>query len=145
MCWVDMSRQSELAEGDLLFSPFVAAGWSGKAGALSRAMSSSLYGGLRSTLIVLVKLTRVVEHLLSAEMNTRPPQWLGLLKLLAAWGAEWFYAGFFNVHFDSHVRTVKPREKRVSCELSPNARLNDERCYHCRVKCHLPLNGAGKE
>eukprot|EP01043_Picozoa_sp_COSAG02_P051126 COSAG02_NODE_5344_length_4414_cov_5.903824_1_plen_998_part_00 len=67
VCWVDMSRQSELAEGDFLFSPFVAAGWSGK-----------------------------------AEKNTRPPQWLGLLKLLAAWGAEWFYAGFFNVHVDSH-------------------------------------------
>ena len=27
------------------------------------------------------------------ERNTRPAQWLGLLKLMAAWGAEWFYAG----------------------------------------------------
>jgi hypothetical protein len=24
------------------------------------------------------------------------------MKILAAWGAEWFYTGFFNVHFDSH-------------------------------------------
>ena len=67
VCWVDASRQSELAQGDLLFSPFMAAGWSGK-----------------------------------AEKNTRPAQWLGLLKLVAAWGAEWMYAGFFNVHTDSH-------------------------------------------
>ena len=69
ICWVDMSRQSELQQGDTLFSPFMAAGWSGKA-----------------------------EH------NTRPAQWLGLLKLVAAWGAEWFYAGFFNVHEDYHAR-----------------------------------------
>ena len=69
ICWVDMSRQSELEQGDRLFSPFMAAGWSGKA-----------------------------EH------NTRPAQWLGLLKLVAAWGAEWFYAGFFNVHEDFHGR-----------------------------------------
>eukprot|EP01046_Picozoa_sp_COSAG06_P019084 COSAG06_NODE_1348_length_9778_cov_6.672280_7_plen_990_part_00 len=68
LCWVDMSRQSELREGDSrLFSPFVAAGWRGK-----------------------------------AEENVRPPQWLGLLKLLAAWGAEWFYTGFFNTVVDSH-------------------------------------------
>lgn len=45
-----MSRQSELQHGDTFFSPFVAAGWHGK-----------------------------------AEVNTRPPQWLGLLKILAAW------------------------------------------------------------
>eukprot|EP00729_Bicosta_minor_P015718 gene15718-14498_t len=36
------------------------------------------------------------------EINTRPAQWLGLLKVMAAWGAEFFYAGFFNVHQDSH-------------------------------------------
>ena len=69
ICWVDMSRQSELQQGDTLFSPFMAAGWSGK-----------------------------------AEDNTRPAQWLGLLKLVAAWGAEWFYTGFFNVHEDFHGR-----------------------------------------
>ena len=50
LCWVDMSRQSELQHGDTLFSPFMAAGWHGK-----------------------------------AELNTRPPQWLGLLKVVAAW------------------------------------------------------------
>ena len=50
LCWVDMSRQSELQHGDTLFSPFMAAGWHGK-----------------------------------AELNTRPPQWLGLLKIVAAW------------------------------------------------------------
>jgi hypothetical protein len=37
-----------------------------------------------------------------AEKNVRPAQWLGLLKIFSAWGAEWFYAGFFNVAFDSH-------------------------------------------
>jgi len=61
--WTVQTRYSELASGDTLMSPFVAAGWSG-----------------------------------TAEKNTRPAQWLGLLKLLAAWGAEWFYAGFFSLH-----------------------------------------------
>ena len=32
-----------------------------------------------------------------AERNLRPAQWLGLLKLMAAWGAEWFYTGFFSL------------------------------------------------
>jgi len=32
-----------------------------------------------------------------AERNLRPAQWLGLLKIMAAWGAEWFYAGFFSL------------------------------------------------
>jgi hypothetical protein len=38
------------------------------------------------------------------EENVRPAQWLGLLKIHAAWGAEWFYAGFFSTSaaVDSH-------------------------------------------
>jgi hypothetical protein len=62
-------RATEIAAGDTLFSPFVAAGWSGK-----------------------------------QEENVRPAQWLGLLKIHAAWGAEFFYAGFFSVtsSIDSH-------------------------------------------
>ena len=35
---------------------------------------------------------------LKEELNTRPAQWLGFLKLLAATGAEYFYTGFFNLH-----------------------------------------------
>ena len=31
------------------------------------------------------------------ENNIRPAQWLGLLKILAAWGAEFYYAGFFSL------------------------------------------------
>ena len=60
--WTTMTRASEIDDGDILFSPFVAAGWSAK-----------------------------------AEKNVRPAQWLGLMKILAAWGAEWFYGGFFSV------------------------------------------------
>ena len=32
-----------------------------------------------------------------AERNVRPAQWLGLMKVLAAWGAEWFYTSFFSL------------------------------------------------
>lgn len=32
-----------------------------------------------------------------AEANVRPAQWLGVLKLQAAWQAEWFYGGFFSL------------------------------------------------
>ena len=32
-----------------------------------------------------------------AERNVRPAQWLGLMKVLAAWGAEWLYSGFFSL------------------------------------------------
>ena len=31
------------------------------------------------------------------EQNIRPAQWLGLLKILAGWGAEWYYTGFFSL------------------------------------------------
>ena len=31
------------------------------------------------------------------ERNVRPAQWLGVLKVMAAWGAEWFYTGFFSL------------------------------------------------
>ena len=51
-----IARPSELANGDPLYSPFVAAGWS-----------------------------------VGAENNIRPAQWLGLLKILAVWGAEFYY------------------------------------------------------
>eukprot|EP01046_Picozoa_sp_COSAG06_P070725 COSAG06_NODE_19908_length_818_cov_0.929068_1_plen_136_part_10 len=56
------SRPSELANGDPLYSPFVAAGWS-----------------------------------VAVETNIRPAQWLGLLKIVSAWGAEFFYTGFFSL------------------------------------------------
>ena len=32
------------------------------------------------------------------ELNTRPAQWIGQLKLYAVSGAEYFYTGFFNLH-----------------------------------------------
>eukprot|EP00966_Prymnesium_polylepis_P051055 1181644-Prymnesium_polylepis.2 len=32
-----------------------------------------------------------------AERNVRPAQWLGYLKIMVAWGAEWFYVGFFSL------------------------------------------------
>ena len=31
------------------------------------------------------------------EYNLRPAQWLGLLKVLGVWGAEFFYTGFFSL------------------------------------------------
>jgi hypothetical protein len=55
-------RRSEIATGDTIFSPFVAAGW----------------------------------HI-AEEENVRPAQWLGLLKILGIWGAEFYYAGFFSL------------------------------------------------
>jgi len=59
--WLQISRKTEIALGDNLFSPFVAAGWD------------------------------------SVEVNNiRPAQWLGLLKILGAMGAEYYYSGFFN-------------------------------------------------
>jgi len=59
--WLNISRRTEIALGDNLFSPFVAAGWD------------------------------------SVEVNNiRPAQWLGLLKILGAMGAEYYYTGFFN-------------------------------------------------
>jgi hypothetical protein len=33
----------------------------------------------------------------NTEGNIRPAQWLGLLKVLTVWGAEFFYAGFFSL------------------------------------------------
>lgn len=60
--WLEEVRRSEIATGDTLFSPFVAAGW----------------------------------HI-AEEENVRPAQWLGLLKLLGIWGAEFFYTGFFSL------------------------------------------------
>jgi hypothetical protein len=56
--WIEMVRPSEIADGDDLFSPFVAAGWS-----------------------------------IATENNFRPAQWLGMLKILGVWGAEFFYTG----------------------------------------------------
>ena len=32
-----------------------------------------------------------------SESNIRPAQWLGMLKLLGIWGAEFYYTGFFSV------------------------------------------------
>lgn len=59
--WILDCRINELAFGDNLYSPFVAAGWD-----------------------------------VNEEINIRPAQWLGLLKILGATGAEYFYTGFFN-------------------------------------------------
>jgi hypothetical protein len=61
--WLAQMLPSQIATGDTLWSPFVAAGWSEQ-----------------------------------EELNTRPAQWLGFLKLLAVTGAEWYYTGFFNLH-----------------------------------------------
>ena len=32
-----------------------------------------------------------------SERNIRPAQWLGMLKLIGVWGAEFYYAGFFSL------------------------------------------------
>lgn len=32
-----------------------------------------------------------------SERNIRPAQWLGMLKLIAIWGAEFYYVGFFSL------------------------------------------------
>lgn len=32
-----------------------------------------------------------------SERNVRPAQWLSLMKILAAYGTEWFYSGFFSL------------------------------------------------
>jgi hypothetical protein len=61
--WLAQMLPSQIATGDTLWSPFIAAGWSEQ-----------------------------------EELNTRPAQWLGFLKLLAVTGAEFFYTGFFNLH-----------------------------------------------
>ena len=61
--WLAQMLPSQIATGDVVWSPFVAAGWSEM-----------------------------------EELNTRPAQWIGLLKLLAVSGAEFFYTGFFNLH-----------------------------------------------
>ena len=34
---------------------------------------------------------------IAEEKNVRPAQWLGLLKILGIWGAEFYYAGFFSL------------------------------------------------
>eukprot|EP00039_Didymoeca_costata_P012082 m.172848 g.172848 ORF g.172848 m.172848 type:complete len:980 (+) comp15377_c0_seq4:492-3431(+) len=60
--WVEMVRKSEIANGDVIFSPFVAAGWS-----------------------------------IATESNYRPGPWLGMLKILGVWGAEFYYTGFFSL------------------------------------------------
>jgi hypothetical protein len=59
--WVTESRYYELAQGDKLFSPFVAAGWDA-----------------------------------NPETDVRPAQWLGLMKIMGMYGAEFYYAGYFN-------------------------------------------------
>ncbi|MBI3501146.1 MAG: hypothetical protein HY063_05070 [Bacteroidetes bacterium] len=61
LSWIFESRPNEIALGDSLYSPFVAAGWDN-----------------------------------NPIKNICPAQWLGLLKLLAMTGAEFFYTGFFN-------------------------------------------------
>ena len=61
--WLAQMLPSQIATGDIVWSPFVAAGWSEM-----------------------------------EELNTRPAQWIGQLKLYAVSGAEYFYTGFFNLH-----------------------------------------------
>lgn len=61
--WLQQILPSQIATGDTVWSPFVAAGWSEQ-----------------------------------EELNTRPAQWLGFLKLLTVTGAEYFYGGFFSLH-----------------------------------------------
>lgn len=61
--WLQQILPPQIATGDVVWSPFVAAGWSEQ-----------------------------------EEINTRPAQWLGFLKLLVVSGAEYFYSGFFSLH-----------------------------------------------
>ena len=60
--WIQRGRYYELAEGDKLFSPFIAAGW----------------------------------NVNNETQNVSPTQWLGLLKILSAFGSEFYYTGYFN-------------------------------------------------
>jgi len=57
--WLAAARGGEIAAGDHLFWPFVAAGWS------------------------------------TENQNIRPGPWLGLLKVLAGWGAVSYHPGYF--------------------------------------------------
>ncbi len=59
--WVTQSRYFELALGDKLFSPFVAAGWDA-----------------------------------NPEVDVRPAQWLGLMKIMGMYGSEFYYTCYFN-------------------------------------------------
>ena len=63
MDWLQQILPAQIATGDNVWSPFVAAGWSEQ-----------------------------------EELNTRPAQWLGFLKMLTITGAEYFYSGFFSLH-----------------------------------------------
>jgi hypothetical protein len=65
------ARKNEIALGDKLFSPFVAAGW----------MNSSIHPYTNTTY---------------SQTDVRPGQWLGMMKLLGAMGAEFYYTGYFN-------------------------------------------------
>lgn len=58
--WVTESRHYEIGDGDKLFSPFVAAGWSA-----------------------------------NPEEDVRPAQWLGLMKVMGMYGAEFYYTSYF--------------------------------------------------
>jgi hypothetical protein len=59
--WVTQSRYFELAVGDKLLSPFVAAGWDP-----------------------------------NPEVDVRPAQWLGLMKIMGMYGSEFYYPAYFN-------------------------------------------------
>jgi len=61
--WLQQILSPQIRVGDVVWSPFVAAGWCER-----------------------------------EELNARPAQWLGLLKLLTVAGAEYFYTGFFSLH-----------------------------------------------
>lgn len=59
--WMTESRHYEIAAGDRLYSPCVAAGWD-----------------------------------VNPENDVRPAQWLGLIKLVGIYGAEFYYTGYFT-------------------------------------------------
>lgn len=72
--WMTEARHYEIAAGDKLFSPFIAAGWDR-----------------------------------NEELNVRPAQWNGLLKLNVIYGAEFFYSGFFNENFSQTNPPPNPK------------------------------------
>ena len=104
-------RRSEIENGDTLFSPFVAAGWS-----------------------------------VAEEHNVRPAQWLGLLKILGAWGSEFYYTGFFSLHCRLNGMSVGTGDI-FSLALKPYSKTTPHSSPHGSETCDciVQLNIVGSQ